>query len=308
MARSITQNPLLLITLIVGLFAAAIYLNGYVGSQRVTIAESYSDEDLDLQGKRLKGYALGFEGLIADWYWMRSLQYVGDKVEKSDQETIDIENLRSLNPRLLYPLLDNATDLDPKFISAYSYGAIVLPAIDKDQAIKLTEKGIANNPDEWRLYQYLGYIHWKMKNYATAAEVYERGSQLSGAPPFLKMMAGMMRSEGGSRDTGRIIYEQMVKDLDDPDMRRVVELRLNWLDSLDERDLLNSALANFKEKNGRCARSWGELTPTLNATPSKIDLHVDRNGQIVDPTGIPYDLDATACHANLNRSSLIPKD
>jgi hypothetical protein len=147
-----------------------------------------------------------------------------------------------------------------------------------------------------------------MKNYATAAEVYERGSQIPGAPPFLKMMAGMMRSEGGSRDTGRTIYEQMYKDLDDPDMRRVVELRLKWLDSLDERDLLNSALARFKDTNGRCARNWNEITPTLNSMPSKTDLRVDRNGQIVDPTDVPYDLDTAVCRANLNRSSLIPKD
>src|SRR5215213_2057367 len=171
MSALIRQDGILIVAIVVA-FAAAILLSGYVEKNRVSLPESYADEDLDLQGKLRKGYALGFEGLLADWYWMRSLQYVGDKVVKSDEAVISLDDLRPLNPRLLYPLLENATELDPKFISAYSYGAILLPAIDSQQAIAFTEKGIANNPNEWRLYQYLGYIHWRLKNYEKASEVY----------------------------------------------------------------------------------------------------------------------------------------
>ena len=166
-------------------FIGTTVLSDHIQSRRITVPESYSDEDLDLQGKRLKDYSLGAEGLLADWYWMRSLQYVGDKIVRSTDANINLDDLNSLNPRLLYPLLDNATDLDPKFINAFVYGAVVLPTIDADQAVKLTEKGIANNPDEWRLYQYLGFIYWKLKQYDKAADVYERGSKIPGAPPFL---------------------------------------------------------------------------------------------------------------------------
>ncbi len=96
---------------------------------------------------------------------MRSLQYIGEKVVKSSNETLNIENLTALNPRLLYPLLNNATTLDPQFMEVYAYGAVVLPAIDKEQAIKFTEKGITDNPSEWRLYQQLGYIYWRLGNF-----------------------------------------------------------------------------------------------------------------------------------------------
>jgi len=114
---------------------ALVIVSERASADRVVLAESYEDADLELQGKKLKGFALGAEGLIADCYWIRSLQYIGDKLVKNDLSNINIENLQPLNPRLLYPLLDNATDLDPKFIAAYSYGAILLPAIDRDQAI-----------------------------------------------------------------------------------------------------------------------------------------------------------------------------
>src|SRR5258707_850764 len=141
-----------LVIIVVG-FLAVFRLSGYVEAVRPALPDEYVDSDLTVRGSKLKGFALGTEGLIADYYYIRSLQYVGDKLVKSKSEFINLDDLRDLNPRLLYPLLDNATDLDPHFIAAYSYGAVVLPAIDPEKAVRLANKGIANNPTHWRLYQ-----------------------------------------------------------------------------------------------------------------------------------------------------------
>ena len=145
MATKSTKTLIATAVILLG-FASVFFLSGFIEGVRPPLPDGFEDHDLALQGSKLKGYALGSEGLIADWYWMNSLQYVGDKLMRSSLENLNIEDLRSLNPRLLYPYLNNATDLDPRFMPAYSYGATVLPAIDRDEAIKLTEKGIANNP------------------------------------------------------------------------------------------------------------------------------------------------------------------
>jgi tetratricopeptide (TPR) repeat protein len=306
---SFRQN-LLLAAIATLAFASTVALSGYVGQSRISMPESYADEDLDLQGKKLKGFALGAEGLIADWYWMRSLQYIGNKIENAKEDTINLENLQTLNPRLLYPLLDNATELDPKFITAYSYGAVVLPAIDPDLAIKLTEKGIANNPDEWRLYQYLGYIHWRLKNYQKAAEIYERGSRIAGAPPFMGLMVGMMETRGGSHDTARQIYAQMRDNASDEETRIVAELRLQWVDTLEDRDQLNAVIDNFRQKNGRCPKNMAELLPLLKSTrrTDGKDYHINGAGEIVDPTGAPYAINPLTCQAVLGSESNLPRD
>src|SRR5829696_6778501 len=123
MKSPVKEHLLPLIVLLLALPSAAA-LSDLANNNRIALAESYEDADLDLQGKRLKGFAFGAEGLLADWYWIRSLQYLGDKIVRSDANDLNIDDLRSLNPRLLYPLLDNATDLDPQFIAAYTYGAI----------------------------------------------------------------------------------------------------------------------------------------------------------------------------------------
>lgn len=283
-------------------FAAVFALSGYVENVRPPLPAGFEDENLAVQGAKLRGFSLGAEGLLADWYWMNSLQYIGKKVIDAKDDTINLDDLRSLNPRLLYPYLNTSTDLDPRFITAYSYGANVLPAINSRDAIRLTEKGIANNPGEWRLYQYLGYIYWKLKQYEKASEVYAKGAQISGAPPFMQMMAAAMKTKGGSRDTARELYRQLLQEAQDEQTKHTAELRLLELDSLDERDGLRSALAQFKEKNGRCAQNWNELLPVMRSVslPNGREFRIDRSNSPVDPTDAPYVLNSRTCEVELD--------
>ncbi len=289
------------VAIILGGFVAVFLLSGFVEKTKPVLPENYADEDLTLQGAKLKGFSLGFEGLLADWYWMKSLQYLGNKVVNS-KENFSLDNLNSLNPRLLYPYLNNATDLDPKFISVYEYGATVLPAIDQEQAIKLTQKGIDNNPENWRLYQYLGYIYWRLENYERAAEVYEAGANIAGAPDFLKMMAAKMKSEGGNRETARVIYRQMYEQAQDEQSKETARLRLLELDSLDEREAVQKVLDDYKSKNNRCVGSLREVLPFLQKIqlPDGKDFRLDNSNNLVDPSDAPYLLDKEKCTINLD--------
>lgn len=302
MGTSILRSVILPSLLIVAGFFCIFLLSGMIQRNRPPLPDSFTDSDLSLNGSRLKGFALGMEGLLADWYWVRSLQYIGDKMVSRQDANIDLEDLRSLNPRLLYPLLDNATDLDPHFVAAYSYGAIVLPAIDQEKAIKMASKGIANNPNEWRLYQHLGYIYWKLGQYEKAAETYDQGGSIPGASSFMKLMAASMRSEGGSRSTARSIYRQMLAESADEMVKITAERRLKEQDWLDERDAINAVLSDFKERNDRCANSFSEVAPLLFQIklPEGGALRVDAAKRLVDPTDAPYILDKENCRVKLD--------
>jgi tetratricopeptide (TPR) repeat protein len=281
-------------------------LSDAANANRVALSENYEDSDLEFQGSRLKGFALGAEGLLADWYWIRSLQYIGGKIVRTEFEQLNIDDLRSLNPRLLYPLLDNATDLDPSYMAAYSYGAVMLPAIDTELAIRLTEKGIRDNPKAWRLHQYLGYIYWHSKNFEKAAETYDAGSRIEGAPPFLRQMAAAMRAQGGSRDTARLIYSQMLAEAEDRQSRESAELRLMQLDSLDQLDAINSIL----KQQPACPSSLTSILPRLRNVnlPNVNDFKLNDRGQLVDPSGVPYVLHRESCTAAVDdKNSVIPQ-
>jgi tetratricopeptide (TPR) repeat protein len=290
------------IAIIVFGFVAVFALSNFLETNRPEMPEGYADEDISIQGEKLKGYMFGTEGLAADWYWMRSLQYIGEKLANSKQKAIDLGDLRPLNPKLLYPYLDNATTLDPQFMAAYSYGAVVLPAIDSELAVKFIEKGMKDNPDEWRLYQHLGYIYWRSKNYGKAAEVYEKGSKIKDAPPFMKAMIATVQNEGGSRETARKIYQQMLDETEDTNIIENAKIRLLQLDSQDETDAIRKTLQQFKEKTNRCANNLKEILPLLRNVklPNGKDFRIDKQGNLVDPSDAPYLFDKEKCDVKLD--------
>ena len=286
-------------------FCVIVLLNRNLETRHGALPKVNDRDQLVLQGSRLKGFVFGAEGLVADWYWMTALQYIGDKLYDSKSEAINIDNLRPLNPRLLYPYLDIATDLDPAFMTAYSYGAVVLPAIDAEKAIALTKKGIERNPQEWKLYQYLGYIYWRLGRYQEAGEVYEKGSLIPNSPNFLRMMAVSMKTEGSGTDSARTIYTQMYNESDDEQTKLFASRKLLHLDSLEERKILNDALVEFRDRAGKCASDWTEIIPWLRKgkLPNGRAFRLDAANNVVDPSDAPYLIDQQNCQAVLDRKT-----
>ena len=258
------------------------------------------DESLYLDGKTARRMSLGFNGLAADWYWMRSLQYVGRKIINVDN--VQIDSLARLNLKLLAPLLDTATTLDPEFLDPYEYAAIVLPSINVEEAIRITKNGIDANPNAWRLYQHLGYIYWQQQNYQAASETYGRGAQIAGAPPWMEAMKAKMAADGGSRSTAREIYTRMYEQSADDKVRDMARKRLLQLDSLDQRDAFRKLFAAYQTRMGKCPNSWKEIEPVFRA----LRVPADASGAPLDPSGMPYVLRAGACEVDLDPKSEIP--
>jgi tetratricopeptide (TPR) repeat protein len=258
------------------------------------------DENLYVNGKTARRISLGFNGLAADWYWMRSLQYVGRKIINDND--VPLDNLGLLNLKLLAPLLDTATTLDPEFLDPYEYAAIVLPAINVNDAIRITKKGIDANPNAWRLYHHLGYIYWQQHDYQAASDMYGRGAQIEGAPPWMEAMKAKMAADGGSRATAREIYMHMYEQSADEKVRDMARRRLLQLDSLDQRESLRKLFAAYQARTGKCPDSWKELEPVFRA----LHVAVDASGAPFDPSGAPYVLRAGACEVDLDPKSEIP--
>jgi hypothetical protein len=119
-----------------------------------------------------------------------------------------------------------------------------------------------------------------------------------------------MRNQGGSRDTARKIYREMLESAEDSQTRENAQVRLLQLDSLDEQDAINAALKQFSERTGRCANSWNEIIPALRTVtlPDGRDFSVDRSNNLVDPTGAPYILDKQSCAVMIDRErSKLPR-
>jgi tetratricopeptide (TPR) repeat protein len=213
---------------------------------------------------------------------------------------------------LLAPLLNVVVTLDPHHIPAYRFGAIFLPERDLPAAIALLEKGIQENPNEWRLYQDIGYINWQAGNsargdehaayYAKAAEWYDKGGKVPGAMWWMRDLAGYMKIAGGSREAAYAIYSTYLNS-DDENIRKQAALRMKQLRALGEMDAINELLARYKAQTGQCPTDLRQLAPQLRA----MKLTLNDEQQPVDPDGIAYELKIENCKVELAWSSQIPR-
>ena len=179
-------------------------------------------------GEILKRASLGFTGLTADAYWINTTLYFGEKFQQQrlTGERFDVSQLD-----LLKPMLELVTDLDPRHVAAYRFGGFFLHYDSPSEAINFIRKGIRSNPNEWRLYQDLGFALWRQRDFLEAAEAYSSGAELPDAPAWMQPMAATMIAKGGDRETARQLFQRLYEESNDGFVRQVCEEQLRLLNN-----------------------------------------------------------------------------
>lgn len=239
----------------------------------------------------VKRLSLGYEGLLADVYWTRAVQYFGGRHAAG-----------ASHYRQLAPLLEITTTLDPHLVVAYQFGANFLSpkpphgAGMPDRAIKLVEHGIQNNPDDWKLYYELGFIYYMdMKEYGKAADAFARGSQVPNAHPFLKVLAAQMAQHAGDTQMARALWTTTYESTQDTQIRKNAILHLRALQVADEVTALEGLVSQYRQMTGRTPISFEELAVAGYLTYRPIDpaghsyqLMPDGRVQVQVPDEIPF--------------------
>lgn len=295
------RDAALVAVVVVGL-ACAFVLTNWLDARRPAQDQFASYEDSYVSPETARRMSLGFNGIAADWYWIRSLQYVGRKALAAGSG-FRLDDIGALGIKNLGSMLEHTTTLDPQFLAAYEFGAVVLPSIDQNSAVRLLQKGVRENPSEWRLFHNLGYIHWQAGRYKEAGEAYAAGSNVAGAPAWMHAMAAQMEANGGSRAVAREMYTRLYEGTSDAQIKSLAASKLAQLLSLDERDAIRRALSDFRARTSRCPASWREVAPLLRA----MNMRLDTSLAPTDPLGFPYALDTAACDVKLDERSEIPK-
>lgn len=302
------MKNLVSIVILLAAFAATVVLSRQIESTKPDFSDQFVDANPYFSPQRVKLLAGSFNGVVADYYWMSSLQYIGGKLAKKEG-AINVNDLREFNLKRLYGDLDTATTLDPQFKEVFSFGAMVLPAVDVEQAVALLKKGIAEDPNNWLLYQHLGFIYWQNKQFDLAAETYFEGAKIKDAPAWFQTMGANMKLSGGSRQMAREIYVRSLENSDEQS-KKFTMLRLAQIDSLDERDAIRQFLADYSRQKGKCAENWNEIFGGLRSVKvNGNNLNFNENRQPVDPTGAAYILVPAKCDVWLDRDKTqIPLD
>ncbi len=225
--------------------------------------------------KLVQRLSLGYDGLLADIYWTRAVQYFGSR-----------QVTRATDYNLLAPLLEITTALDPKLVVAYEFGANFLGpkppegAGQPDKAIALLEGGIRTNPDNWRLYYDLGFFYYMdLKDYAQAAKAFERGAKVPNAHPFLRVLAARMAQHAGEIQMARMLWQTTSATTQDDLVRKNAAAHLRALQVDEDITELEKIVAQYRQQTGALPSSFNVLIGAgmLRRVP-------------VDPDGKPYKL------------------
>jgi len=225
--------------------------------------------------KILKRLSLGYNGLLADIYWTRAVQYFGFRHHSGE-----------VSYNLLAPLLEITTGLDPHLTAAYHFGASFLAprppdgAGQPERAIQLMEYGIQNNPDDWKLYYDLGFIYYmNLKDYSKAADAFARGAKVPNAHPFLRLLAAQMAEHAGEYETARMMWTATYQNSQDRQIRQNAIEHLRGLRADEDITELQKLVTRFGERTGRPPSSMSELVTADGL-----------GGMPADPLGHPYKL------------------
>jgi tetratricopeptide (TPR) repeat protein len=225
--------------------------------------------------KVLRRMSLGYTGLLADIYWTRAVQYFG---VQHHNESGDF--------RLLAPLLEVTTELDPRLLPAYQFGATFLGPKPPSgaglpgAALSLIKYGIEHNPDQWRLYYNLGFLYYtEFKDYAKAADAFKRGSALPVTNEFMPILAARMAQHAGEFDTARMLWFTTYQSTKEARIRQNAVEHLLALQVDEDITHLENVVDKYRVENGRLPASMGDLERAgfIHGTP-------------LDPKEHPYKL------------------
>lgn len=208
--------------------------------------------------------ALGFEAVIADYYWMRAVQLVGSDagpVGRSHQ---------------IGRLIDLVTTLDPWVGHPYRFAAIWMT--DDEAAVReanvLLERGIAHQPDEWLNRFYLGFNHFfYFGENAEAAAALEPAVGMRGAPRYLGRLVARLQSEagGGDLEAAAAFLHELLRQDPDPYKKAEYEKALDEIEAERRARQLDAAREEFERRHGRDILRVEELVegqhPVLRALP-----------------------------------------
>lgn len=161
----------------------------------------------------------------------------------------------------LYHILDITTSLDPRFINAYNFGSFFLAiyANEEKEGIELAEKGIKNNPEDWKPAFELGFIYFMKHDYENAYKYFSLANTLPDMPAQYKTFAPYAMGKFASPEQGIKMWEAMEKMSDNEFIRQAARNNIAVLIQKRNIDMLINAVKVYKNRFHKMPSSLLEL-------------------------------------------------
>lgn len=283
------MRRLLIVVFLIILGAAHTIALDHAGRE-LRYAQENDDLSTPLPAPLLKILSLDHDGLTSDFLFLRSLVFIGTRLEKNVQ--LDLPDREW---RWFYATLDVVTDIDPYFKDPYYLGNAFLTwhAGMANEANTLLKKGSRSRDWDWVPPFFIGfnYFYFLQEN-DKAAEYLMEASRRPGASPTLASLASRLAFKANKTENSILFLQEMIKKTDDEPMKKLFETRLEVFKAI-----------RFLEKAAETYRG------KFRGAPSSIDDLIGRNIIEVlpkDPYGGKFFIDGQGNVRTTSEKLLMP--
>ncbi len=214
--------------------------------------EEKAEEILYLpKGKILRFLSFGHNLSFADFLWLNFIQYYGHHLQ-TDKKFLYV-----------FEIIDLLTELDKKFLHAYTFGSVILAhdCKDKFKSEKLIKKGLYNNPERWEYPWWLGFLNYTFfKDYEKAGRYFRLSSLKPDAPESAYRWAAFIYYKKLKKlEISLLLWDELYRKAKNEFEKNIAKSYvLSTLHKIHLRDL-NKALKKFYENEKRMPENLEEM-------------------------------------------------
>jgi hypothetical protein len=207
-----------------------------------------------LPSSLLKITALEFDGLAADFLFLKALSFYGGTLDRTERPRIKVQEWL-----WLYDVLNASADLDPYFFDPYYFAnaSFTWEAHMVKEVNVLLTKGKRYRDWDWLIPFYMGFNEFYfLQNNTLASEYLMEGSKRPDAPPLLATLAVRLAYKGNRTKIAIVFIQESLKKTKDKITRKELETRLETLSGI---YVLEQAVEAYRGKYGSLPRDLKEL-------------------------------------------------
>ena len=214
-------------------------------------------------GKYLKVASLGYSSLLADVIYVWAIQYYSDPNISDRFDHLD-------------HIFGVIAELDPEYSEPHLIGAMIAAyeANNPRLAIKLLERAMEKNPDDWIFPLEAGhYAQMLIKDFPTAQHYYKRAMEIKGAPDIAKRLFANAAFRSDDIETAMKTWLEVYQTAPDERIRKIASNHLYEVKASVDIKGLQEAMAQFQERFRRRPMNLPQLVRAglLKSLPRDLD-------------------------------------
>lgn len=243
---------------------------------RIDTSQSPAEAGLRLPNvETAKRFSFGFDPVLADYYWIRSLSRVGGSRGRVDGDMVG-------------QVIELVTRLDPWVEHPYRFAALwMVDGLPQVRAANdILKRGIAYHPTDWRNRFHLGYNEfYYLQDNAEAARVLEPAIAMEGAPNYLGAFVARLQADGGSLDAAAVFLDSLIKGATNDFVRAEYQKSFDEIETERRARYLDDARIAFWDRFGhdivKPADLWTGTAPVIRRIP-RPHPHFDGFDWVID--------------------------